>query len=145
MLGVTIREVDLSDGESIEEIESLDRTAFAGDAPTLRIERGHWWLAHYGDIAVAYGGYVPARTHVGMAYFIRAGVLSEFRGCGLQCRLIRVREHHARRHGYVGAVTDTKDNLPSANNLIRCGFKLFEPKHRWAFATSLYWKKDLSA
>lgn len=31
----------------------------------------------------------------------------------------------------------------SANNFIRAGYRLFEPECRWAFESSLYWKKQL--
>ena len=40
-------------------------------------------------------------------------------------------------------VTDTTDNISSANNLIRAGYRLFEPPWRWAFQNSLYWTKVL--
>jgi GNAT superfamily N-acetyltransferase len=141
MADLSIRAVDINDDDVVDEIHALDRLAFLESAPPIKPETGHWWLAFSGDRPVAYGGYMPAATHVGMGYLCRVGVLPEFRGHGLQRRFIRVREAHARRTGYAGLVTDTTANLPSANNLIRAGFVLFEPKAPWAFANTLYWRK----
>ena len=62
-----------------------------------------------------------------MGYLYRAGVMPEHRGKGLKCRMIRVREAQARRNGYVACVTDVTDNIPSANSLIKCGYKLYRP------------------
>jgi GNAT superfamily N-acetyltransferase len=106
-----------------------------------RPESGHWWLVMLNGMSVAFAGYVDGITNPAFGYMIRAGVIPEARGRGLQRKLLRVREHHARRNGYCGLVTDTTDNIPSANNLIRCGYRLFEPHTRWAFEHSLYWRK----
>lgn len=40
-------------------------------------------------------------------------------------------------------VSDTTDNFVSANNFIRAGYRLFEPQVPWAWAHSLYWRKQL--
>jgi hypothetical protein len=40
-------------------------------------------------------------------------------------------------------VSDTTDNVPSANNFIAADWKLFEPEFPWAFSNTLYWRKDL--
>jgi hypothetical protein len=62
---------------------------------------------------------------------------------GLQRRLIRVREAWAKRNGYRWMISDTTDNVPSSNNLMRCGYKLIEPSAPWANDMSLYWTKRL--
>jgi GNAT superfamily N-acetyltransferase len=73
-----------------------------------------------------------------------AGVVPEFRGMGLQRRMIAVRENAARRAGCVCVVTYTSPhNLPSANNLIRSGYLLYEPHSPWGVAGALYFKKEL--
>jgi hypothetical protein len=42
------------------------------------------------------------------------------------------------------AITDTTDNVVSANSLISEGFKMFDPTEPWAHSTSLYWRKPLA-
>jgi GNAT superfamily N-acetyltransferase len=76
-------------------------------------------------------------------YLGRCGVLSAYRGYGIQRQMIRLRVQWARRHGYRWAVSDTTDNIPSANNLISCGFRLYTPKITYSFARALYWRKKL--
>ena len=49
----------------------------------------------------------------------------------------------AKRLGMNWLITDTTDNPPSANSLIACGFKLFEPSKPWANKQSLYWRKRI--
>ena len=34
--------------------------------------------------------------------------------------------------GWCSVVPDTTDNLPSANNFIRAGYRLYRPQHPWA-------------
>ena len=40
-------------------------------------------------------------------------------------------------------ISDTTDNVPSSNNLIKAGYKLIEPSAPWANGESLYWSKKL--
>ena len=41
-------------------------------------------------------------------------------------------------------ITDTIENPASANHLIDCGFRLFDPITLWANEGSLYWRKELN-
>ena len=54
---------------------------------------------------------------------------------------MRALEARARPNGWCSIVSDTTDNLLSANNFIRAGYRLFEPKHPWAWPHTLYWRK----
>jgi hypothetical protein len=45
--------------------------------------------------------------------------------------------------GWNWLITDTTDNFPSANSLISCGYKLFEPTIPWGGKLTLYWRKHL--
>ena len=54
---------------------------------------------------------------------------------------MRAMEARARLNGWYSIVSDTTDNLASANNFIRAGYYLFEPKHPWAWPQTLYWRK----
>lgn len=40
-------------------------------------------------------------------------------------------------------VSDTTDNVVSANNFIRSGYTLFRPASAWAWPHTLYWWKEL--
>lgn len=40
-------------------------------------------------------------------------------------------------------ITDTSDNPSSANNLIKCGYRMFTPEHPWGFRHTCYWEKNL--
>jgi hypothetical protein len=52
-------------------------------------------------------------------------------------------EARARLNGWHSVVSDTSDNLPSANNFIRAGYQLFQPKWPWGWSNTLYWRKSI--
>ena len=62
-------------------------------------------------------------------------------GHGLQLRLMRALESRARHNGWSAVVSDTTDNLVSANNFIRAGYRLYQPPTPWAWGNTLYWRK----
>lgn len=104
--------------------------------------KGWWWVIWTDGEIVGFAGMTPSDLKGG-GYLKRSGVLSSHRGNGLQKRLIRIRERKARKEGFTFLVTDTTDNVHSANNLISCGFKVIEPEIRWAFKNSIYFRKEL--
>jgi hypothetical protein len=61
---------------------------------------------------------------------------------GLQLRLMRALETRARHNGWSCIVSDTTDNLVSANNFIRAGYRLYQPQDPWAWPNTLYWRKS---
>ena len=109
-------------------------------------EDGWWWLGYnlINDQPVAFGILEPSQQWLDTAYLSRAGVLPAWRGKGLQRRLITLRERVARNKGFTWMISDTTDNIPSSNNLIKCGYRLIEPSAPWANTDSLYWTKKLS-
>jgi GNAT superfamily N-acetyltransferase len=113
------------------------------DDAVFPTERGWWWLVMDGGDPVAFGGMVPSCQFSDCMYLCRSGVLPSHRGRGLQKRLIRIRAKHAKRLGAAWLVTDTCDNPISANALIYCGFRLYNPSKPWGLKRSLYWKKAL--
>lgn len=145
-----IREVDATEEHYHEELTNLHDATFYDTSIRADFERGYWWLV-WDDAfppsakapPIAFCGLTHAINTQGSGYLKRAGVLKDFRGQGLQRKLITVRERKARTLGLNVMLTDTTENPPSANSLIRAGYKLFEPNHRWAFQNSLYWRKDL--
>lgn len=118
----------------------LDALTFGDDSPVDVLDpRAVWWT--YGDLA--YCGARPT-NEPGLAYMIRSGVVDSAKGQGLQRRMIRVRMRWARSEGYTGVCTYTViENAASANNLIACGFRLYNPSTRWAGDEILYWYRDL--
>jgi phage terminase large subunit len=62
---------------------------------------------------------------------------------GLQLRLMRALESRARQIGWDAVVSDTTNNLASANNFIRAGYRLYQPPCPWAWPNKLYWRKSI--
>ena len=138
-----IREVDGHDDDIADTLAELHRLTFFDSARIPDFDYGDWWLAFHEKVPVGYAGVVPS-THVCNAgYFCRVGVLSMHRGEGLQLRLMRALEARARLYGWGAVVSDTTDNLASANNFIRAGYRLYQPQIPWAWPNSLYWRKTV--
>lgn len=144
-----IREVDAEDEhETLTELHQ--QTFLPGEAPMADFTEGHWWIAFWtgrsGCIMrpVAFLGIIQSNQGDDVGYFKRVGVLPEYRGYGLQTRLMRAMHNKARRVGWSRIVTDTRENPHSANNIIRAGYYMFEPVKPWALAGTLYWTKDLT-
>jgi GNAT superfamily N-acetyltransferase len=137
-----LKKVDADDASVWARIVMMDAKCFSnGLAPALTSNDGHWWIAFSGKEEAGYCGI--QQTARGLGYLSRAGVLPKFRGCGLQKLMIRRRVIYARAQGWLVVITDTHDNPASGNSLIACGFRLYEPEAKWAFDTSLYWRKLL--
>jgi GNAT superfamily N-acetyltransferase len=136
-----IRAVDGEDDEVAATLSDLHGLTFFETAPIPEFDWGHWWLAFRGSGAVAFAGLVPS-THLAHAgYFCRVGVLREHWGKALQLRLMRAVEARARRIGWHCIVSDTTDNIASANNFIRAGYQLYQPQEPWGWPSTLYWRK----
>lgn len=139
------RRADLASEEDVEALRDLHELCFGTTAPQVTYDKGAWWLVYKvgGKDPMGFGGIVPSTLGPGYAYLKRSGILPDHRGHGLQRRLIAIRERWARKEGFHTVVTDTCDNTPSANNLIRSGYFLFEPKPLWGLKGGLYFKKPL--
>ena len=141
-----IREVDGFDDDVAEALSDLHRLTFFAGAPIPKFEVGHWWLAiDDGHKPVAFAGLVRSTHMRNAGYLCRVGVLSEHRGNSLQLQLMRRVESRARRNGWRYIVSDTTDNIVSANNFIRAGYRLYVPKHPWGWTNTLYWRKPATA
>jgi predicted acetyltransferase len=70
-------------------------------------------------------------------------VLPSHRGFGLQKKFIRVRIRQAKALGLNWLITSTYDNPASANSLISCGFKMFNPTNPWMAKNTSYWRLKL--
>lgn len=132
-----------ADNDDVETLKALHTLTFGLTAPEDCFDYGKWWVVTYKREPIAFAGITPSTLGDGIGYLKRSGVLPDHRGRGLQRRLLRVREQYAASQGWHRAVTDTTENVPSANNMIRAGYILFDPKPRWAFEHSLYWTKTI--
>ena len=126
-----------------KDVEELQKIVFCKDERVgVNQENSHWWVM-YDDLdkPVAFAG---LKDIAGNIFLCLSGVSYDSRGKGLQRPLIRVREHWAKRHGYKTVFTYTiLANPASSNNLIKCGYKLYEPEYAWKSRYVLYWKKEL--
>jgi GNAT superfamily N-acetyltransferase len=138
-----IREVDAQDDDIADMLADLHRLTFFDSAPVPPFDCGHWWLAFHERLPVAFAGLVPS-THVQNAgYLCRVGVVDRHWGRSLQSRLMRAMEARARRNGWSFVVSDTTDNVASANNFIKAGYRLYQPRHPWGWPHTLYWRKSI--
>ena len=133
-MAITIRKV-----KKVNQVVMLDSQIFDYDQDSpVATEGAHWWVAFDGEAPVAYAGVKISDEK--LAFLCRSGVLPDYRGKGLQAKLIRARVSWARKQGIKQAVTYTVlDNPASSNNLIRCGFKLYIPEWKWGGKEALYW------
>jgi GNAT superfamily N-acetyltransferase len=104
---------------------------------------GWWWIAWDDRLPVGFCGYRESVNWKRCGYLCRCGVIPSHRGQGLQKKFIRSRLSHAKRQGMDWMITDTYRNPASANSLIACGFRMYEPADPWSYATACYWRKFL--
>jgi GNAT superfamily N-acetyltransferase len=136
-----IREVDGNEDEIADTLADLHRLTFFDGAAVPPFDLGHWWLAFHKALPVAFAGIVRSTRARNAGYFCRVGVLKKHHGNGLQLRLMRTVEARARHNGWSSVISDTTENLASANNFIRAGYRLYQPQHPWAWPNTLYWRK----
>ena len=55
-----IREVDGSDDDIADALRDLHRLTFFNGAPIPAFDWGHWWLAYYKTMPVAFAGVIPS-------------------------------------------------------------------------------------
>jgi GNAT superfamily N-acetyltransferase len=106
--------------------------------------RGYWWLVHHDAHLIGFAGMVPFDPFPCVGYTKRQAILPGHRGKGLQRQLIEVSESRARAStDWTHLVSECSvDNVASANNHFRAGFKLCEAERPWEKET-LFWIKPL--
>lgn len=104
-----------------------------------------WWGAYERGRMVGFCALWPSVRTPLTGYLARAAVDPDARGKGLQRRFIKIREKAAKAQGWLAMITDTAhDNIYSSNNMIRCGYLLYEPEVKWAqYDNAIYWRKYL--
>jgi L-amino acid N-acyltransferase YncA len=133
-----LRQVDVS--KVAVELSVLQKKCLPFDKP-YDVTQGYWWMVYdSSNSACAFAGLVPSSRWARTGYLCRSGVLPSHRGRGTQKCLIRARVRHARKLGWEWLITDTYHNPASANSLIACGFKMFDPTVPWGAKGTLYWR-----
>jgi len=135
-----IKRVDIRK-ESVQlKLLALQKICLPHDQP-YDTNFGSWWIATQDGNDIGFAGLVRSVSWNDCGYLCRAGVVPAARGRGLQKQFIRVRVRQAKALGWNWVVTDTRLNPASANSLISCGFKMFEPSKPWGCKDTLYWRK----
>jgi GNAT superfamily N-acetyltransferase len=138
-----IASVDTSSPAAVRLLTDLQKTCLPSDSVYPPTE-GFWYVVYSGNReAVGFAGIVASSRWTDCMYLCRAGILHAHQGQGLQARLIRARVLKAKALGMNWVITDTYENPASSNNLIRCGFKLFDPLDPWGDKGTLFWQKRL--
>lgn len=146
MTVASVLKVDFSDPKIFALIERMAKRCFPADKiETFHLE-SEWWIAYvHGWEDKKPAGFGAVRVVNQNAHLIAGGVLPEFRGLGLQRRLIRARVRWAKDHSVANhAVSFTlTDNPISSNNLITCGFRHWVPRGMNVKPNMIYWRKTL--
>ena len=110
---------------------------------TYDTNHGYWWIATKDGVDCGFAGLVYSSRWADCGYLVRCGVLPNYRGQGLQKKFIRLRIRQAKALKMNWVITSTYDNPASANSLIACGFKMFDPTKPWMAAHTSYWRLKL--
>jgi len=135
-----LKRVDIRKQSSQDKLSRLQKVCLPYDQP-IDTNFGSWWIATENGVDIGFAGLVRTMSWTDCGYLCRAGVIPDARGQGLQKKLINVRVRQAKALGWNWVVTDTRLNPASANSLISCGFKMFEPSRPWGCKDTLYWRK----
>lgn len=138
-----VRQVDTKDPEICAILDRLQLQCLPGDIPQ-KSSSGYWWLCYTdAGMPIGFAGMVSSVRWEQTGYLSRAGILPQHQGQGLQKRLIKVRVTKAKQLGWRYLLSDTSENPASANSLISCGFKMYEPSRPYGLKTSLYWRRKI--
>jgi hypothetical protein len=138
-----IRQVDANDEEIAETLDQLHRLTFFDGAPIPAFDHGNWWVVFHERHPIAFAGVIRSTHAANAGYLCRGRSAAKALGQALQLRLMRALEFRVRKNGWSCIVSDTTDNIASANNFIRAGYRLYRPKCPWAWPSTLYWRKSI--
>ena len=120
----------------------MDSQLFHDDYPVTDWNQCIWFIGIENGVDVCYCG---VKMYEDAAYLSRAGVMPMVQGRGYQSKMIKKRIEYARKLGITRVVTDSVvSNTPSNNNLIKAGFKMFNPGlNGWknVHPSLIYWER----
>jgi len=125
--------------KNIKLVDSILNKCFvAGDGPYHK-PNTVWWILYDEKIPIGTAGLTIENNE---GFLCRVAILPEYRGKGLQKKLIKTRVRKAKKLGLTRVFTYTFLNNPqSCNSLIKTGFKMYRPAYQWAGTDALYWYK----
>jgi GNAT superfamily N-acetyltransferase len=147
MAGITIRRVPRrnvsnTNSDDFMAMAKLHKQLFSADYSPAWASTG-WWVAEEDGKVVGFVGIEGDFPMPGNAHLARVGVKPGHQGRGIAKRLIRAAIRTCRREGYKRIVSYTRQNPPSSNALIGCGFRIYGPVEPWATKDALYLFLDL--
>jgi GNAT superfamily N-acetyltransferase len=125
-----------------QRLDALQAICLPHDKP-YDVKKGFWWIVTENKQDIGFAGLVSLNGWPLCGYLCRAGVVPDQRGRGIQRKLIKARVRKAQQLGWNTLITNTFDNIKSANNLISAGFKMYYPERGWGTKGTLYWIKNL--
>ena len=137
-----IRRVDIRKSSVQTRLSALQKKCLPIDKP-YDTTHGYWWIASKDGLDIGFAGLIHSHWWSDCGYLIRCGVLPDHRGQGLQKKFIRIRIRQAKALKMNWIITSTYDNPASANSLISCGFKMFDPTNPWMTKHTSYWRLKL--
>lgn len=111
--------------------------------PVVESTDGYWWIGYYCNLPVAYVGMLTVESWPKAGYIARVGVMSDYRGQGLQKRLLAICERKARAIGWKHLISTTYCNPASANSFVARQYRIYEPQIRWGAEETIYWIKKI--
>ena len=137
---VTIRRTD-----DIEEVLRLNSLLFRKDEELNVSGNTYHWLCRDKQTGKSVGFCSCTDAGYRNLFLSRAGLLRNYRGFNLQKTFILIRESFARRRGFERVITyTTYDNYQSIANLIKSGYKLYEPEWKYVGPEFLYYIKHIN-
>ena len=137
-----IKRVDATQKKTIALLNWLQLEILPADSLD-DVSVGQWWVVFFDGNPVGFCGIKRSSRWSDAGYLCRAGVLHQFRGKGIQKKLIRVRITQAKKNGWQWLISDTYENPASANNLIYSGFQMYIPSRTYGAEGTCYWRKKL--
>ena len=123
-------------------INELDNYYFYGCEPLNFDDCIAYMVTASGGINVAY--LVANKLADGFYFLSRVAVVEDYRGNNLQYRLQKRLEMDLRTAGVKAISTYTMvGNVHSANNMIKTGYRMYNPAYAWVGDDVNYWKLDL--
>ena len=140
-----LQRYDNPNKEILETLRKCDGICFPGDdLYNFTKTKSVHWLATEDREPIAYCSLEYMDKH--SMFLSRSGVLPGHRGHGFQKRMIDKRIKYCKENNVWCLMTYTTPcNWQSMNNLIKCGFKVYEPEYK-IFTTDrelIYWRKIL--
>ncbi len=143
---MTLKIKKISSNKQKLAMRELQLICLPADTPITCSPKGCAMAVYDEETMVAFA---LARQSVGYQktmYLARVGVHPDYRGRGLQKKLIELREGWARKKGFTHSITDTtNESVASMRSLLAAGYRPFWPQlvKPWALKESVYWKKKL--